>query len=217
MGSKGEIVGDLPEKHVEIDNMNSAFASIKSSIDKKEGQKVFSAISNIIKQYKEDFNKELTDRNKHLVRYIYQNEKQFLESFINNEDNFSDLKKKIQDKINKEISKGDDEISEKTALDEISEAVRKALIAYIKEKESKSATTSQKTWFTKKQLTEFAKEAFKSELIKDAKTLLVDDFRKNYAEKSRKIYVARLNEFKEKLGNIQKPPKKSSGQKLGAA
>lgn len=204
MGSKGEIMSDLPENHVEVDNMDTAFASLKSAIDKKEGQKVFSSISNIIKQYKEDYNKELTDRNKYLVRYIYQNEKQFLESFINDEDNFSDLKSRIQEKINKEISKGEGGISAKTALDEISDAVRKALIAYIKEKESKSATTNQKTWFTKKQLTEFAKEAFKSELVKDAQSLLVDDFRKNYVEKSRKIYVAKLNEFKEKLGNTQK-------------
>jgi len=49
MGSKREIVSDLPEKHVEVDNMDTAFASLKSAIDKKENQKIFSAISNIIK------------------------------------------------------------------------------------------------------------------------------------------------------------------------
>lgn len=91
-----ELTGDVPAAHVKVDNMNATFKTLVKSIDAKRDQDTFSAIANIIKQYKNDYNKELSDRNKHLVRYIYQNERQFLQDFIDNEDNFLDLKEKIE-------------------------------------------------------------------------------------------------------------------------
>lgn len=89
------------------------------------------------------------------------------------------------------------------ALSEISESVRKAIISLIKEKDSKTSTTEEKIQFSKKQLTDFAKEAFKSELVKDVQKLMVDDFNKKYVNKSRQIYIDKLKEFKTNVSKIQ--------------
>lgn len=74
--------------------------------------------------------------------------------------------------------------------------MKKAIVAAIRDCDSKSAKTKgkvySKTGIAKKQLAEIAKTAFRSTFVGKEYRAIVDDMKKSYVDKSRKIYTDRM-------------------------